>query len=284
MERPTFLVIGAAKCGTTTMCDLLAAHPDVFVTSPKEPHFYSRLVTFDQRREWYTSLFHPARGVAAAGEGSTSYTHPHRIEFVVPRLREELPDVRLIYMVRDPIRRLESDWKMRLLEERVPRSIGEAIETNASLITFGLYWNHLSLYRKAFPDDQLLIVFLEDLAEQPRKVLPGVYRHIGVDPSFEPLDPDRKRNASGDFREDGVLSSALRQVPGLSRLKQLLPDPTVGLARSVLTHDFDPAPDWDAGTLDAVRGHFREDSSCLLEYCSKPQDYWSLGSAAEARV
>lgn len=284
MIGPTFLVIGAAKCGTTSICDLLAAHPDVFVTSPKEPHFYSRLVTFHQRRDWYVSLFKNARGVRAAGEGSTSYTHPHRIDFVVPRLREELPDVRLIYIVRHPIRRLESDWKMRLREERVSASLAEAIEKNASLITFGLYWKHLSLYREAFPDEQLLVVFLKDLAEQPRKVLSGVYRHIGVDPSFEPSDPGRKRNASGDFREHGVLSTAVRQLPGMTHLKQLLPDSTVGLARSVLTRDFDPDPDWDPEALKVVRDHFREDSYNLLNYCGKPREYWSLDANAEAQI
>lgn len=73
MNQPTFLVIGATQCGTTTMCDLLAAHPDVFMTSPKEPHFYSRLATFPQRRD-----------------------------------QKELPDARLIYMIRHPVRRLES--------------------------------------------------------------------------------------------------------------------------------------------------------------------------------
>ena len=57
------------------------------------------------------------------GKGSASYTHPHRIDLVVPRLQREIPDCRLIFMVRHPVRRLESDWKMRTLEGRLSPDI-----------------------------------------------------------------------------------------------------------------------------------------------------------------
>lgn len=276
MNAPTFFVIGAAKCGTTSVCDLLAAHPDVFMSDPKEPHYYSRLTTYHELRPWYASLFGGADGYTAVGEGSTSYSHPHRIEFVVPRIRENLPDARLIYMVRHPVRRLESDWKMRLREDRVSHSISEAVDRNASLISFGLYWRHLSVYREAFPDDQILVVFLEDFADDPHRKLAEIYRHVGVDSTYVPDDPCRERNAASDYREDGALASALRQVPGFRALKERVPDWAVALTKHTLTTDFEATPDWDPDALELVRSYFRHDTRRLLEYCGKPAAYWSL--------
>lgn len=274
--RPNFFVIGAAKCGTTSVCDLLAAHPDVFMSDPKEPHYYSRLAMYHKRRPWYNSLFDGASGHAAVGEGSTSYSHPHRIEFVVPRLRKEHPDARFIYMVRHPIRRLESDWKMRLREDRAPESIAEAVDRNASLVTFGLYWKHLSLYRDAFSDDQLLVVFLEDLADQPHRELSKIYRHVGVDSNYVPEDPDRERNAAKQYREYGVVASLLRRLPGLSAVKDRTPDWAVSLVRRGVTDRFRAAPDWEPSALELVRGYFSEDARELLKWCGKPLDFWTF--------
>lgn len=276
MNQPTFIVIGAAKCGTTSICDLLGAHPDVFMSSPKEPHHFSRLTTYDKQRDWYESLFPDPGAYQAVGEGSTSYTHPHRIDFVVPRIRERLPECRLIYMVRHPVRRLESDWRMRRWEERAPASITDAVDKQASLITLGLYWKHLQAYREAFPDDQLLVVFLEDFAEEPVSELHRAYEHIGVDPAFVPDDPETPRYASADFRRMGALAKWVRGVPGYDRLRDLVPDQVVRLARRTLTEDFDPSATWDPDVLETVRGYFRDDSRRLLQHCGKPEDYWRL--------
>lgn len=276
MTEPNFFVIGAAKCGTTSICDLLGEHPDVFMTTPKEPHFLSRLTRYNELRSWYDSLYEDAQGCAAVGEGSTSYTHPHRIDFIVPRIRTHYPDARLVYVVRHPVRRLESDWKMRLREKRVPASISRAADKQASLITLGLYWKHITKYRKAFSDDQIRVVFLEDFSDAPEQELAELYRHIGVDPDFVPDNPRRKRNAARNYREDGKLASALRQIPGTSTLKRSAPDWAVRLLKNSLTYQVEREPDWDADALELVRGYFREDSRRLLLYCGKPVDYWSF--------
>lgn len=272
----SFLVIGAAKCGTTSLCDLLAGHPDVFVTEPKEPHYFSRLVTFERKQEWYRSLFEGSEGFRARGEGSTSYTHPHRIDFAAPRIREALPHVRLVYMVRHPVRRLESDWRMRLYEDRSAGSISRAAEEEASLITFGLYWKHLSVYRRLFSDEQLMVVFLEDFAEDPKRELARVCDHLGVDPDYNPIEPDRARNASRDFRRDDAVASALRSVPGLDRLKQVVPEVALDTARRLFTQEFRPVVDWEPDVLRAVHTHFVEDSAQLLAHCGKPAEFWTL--------
>jgi len=74
MTLPNYLVIGAQKSATSSVCDLLAGHPEVFMTDPKEPYFFSHDEVWSKGLGWYESLFEGADGCPAVGEGSTTYT------------------------------------------------------------------------------------------------------------------------------------------------------------------------------------------------------------------
>mgnify|MGYP001549970980 CR=1 FL=1 len=276
---PSFIVIGAAKCGTTSICNLLGRHPDVFVSDPKEPHYFSRILSYRTGRKRYEQLFEEAErgGFLAVGEGSTSYTHPSRGDFTAARIRETLPDVRLIYMVRHPIRRLESDWLMRRREGRTPERIGAAVERQASLVTFGMYWKHLSLYREHFPDDQIATVFLEDLAEAPEEVVGGLCHHMGVDPARMPAPGDTRSNRAEQYRKDGLMASALRKVPGAVKLRDAMPDSVRRMGKDLLTDEYGETIEWRPGEVEAVLDVLRPDALRLLEHCGKPSDFWDLG-------
>ena len=273
---PTFLVIGAAKCGTTTLCNLLSAHPDVFVTDPKEPHYYSR-VKRRVRRDWYEGLYAGAKDARARGEGSTSYSHPNRINLVVPTLKKLVPECRFIYIVRHPVRRLESDWRMRRVEGRLSSAIGDALERNVTLVTLGLYWKNLSVYRRFFPDEQILVMFLEDLAADPEREIQRAYRHIGVDPDFIPRSPDRQSNTAADRRRGEAAAAVKRFVPGAKRIESILPDAVVEWGLTLLSGKSarEEAALWDRTSFEAVVEFFKPDAQCLLEYCGKPSDFWT---------
>lgn len=276
---PTFIVIGAAKCGTTSVCDILKRHPDVFVSEPKEPHYFSRILSYRTDRKRYEDLFRSAEedGFAAVGEGSTSYTHPARVDFTAPRIRETVPGARLIYMVRHPIRRLESDWLMRRRERRTASRIGEAVERDASLVTFGMYWKQLSVYRRHFPDEQIAVVFLEDLASDPETVIDGLCDFVGVDPDRMPDRAATRSNRAEQYRRDGLVASAIRKVPGARKLKESVPDAVRRLGRDLLTEEYGETVAWEEGEVEAIAEVLRPDSERLLEFCGKPRDFWDLG-------
>lgn len=274
MPLPTFVVIGAAKCGTTSLCDLLAQHPEVFFTRPKEPHYFSRTAMFEQGREWYASLYRGADRRTARGEGSTSYTHPLRVDIVVPRLYAAVPDAQLIYMVRHPIRRIESDWKMRRHEGRAFPSINETIENDASLVMYGMYWRHLSAYRRLFRDPQILVVFFEDFVRDPVAEMAHVYAHIGVDPTFVPEDAQRARNAAADRRTLNRVGAAVRRIPGFRVARRLAPRPVARAGRLLLTRGYNVDLAWDPSVMHAVSELYRDDAAHLLMHCGKPADYW----------
>lgn len=274
---PNFIVIGAAKCATSSICKLLGKHPQVFMSDPKEPHFFGRDDP-NKTLEWYEGCFEGAEGKIAVGEGSTSYTHPHIIHLAASGIAQHIPKCRLIYMVRNPIKRLESDWKMRKHEGWAEGSVNEAVESQPTLITHGMYWQNLYVYRKLFQDEQILIVFLEDFAQNPQQELKRCFEHIHVDISVSIIGADKPRNTSSNFRKDGFIAKYIRQTLFLNNLKEAIPSWMLKGAKLALTRKQDLTVRWASGVRRSVIERFKDDSREFLKHCCKPADFWNLDS------
>jgi hypothetical protein len=270
---PNYLVIGAPKCGTTSLCDLLGQHPDVFMSEPKEIHFFGRT---DPRKTlaWYEAHFDAAGSARAVGEGSTSYTHPDIINGCAAAIAERIPQCRLIYMVRNPLTRLESDWRMRALEGWAQgASINEAVTLQPTLVTQGKYWENINVYRRLFSDEQILIVFLEDFARDPGAELDRCFAHIGVPSWHGYRDAEQPRNAATGLR-DGSIARFLR-TSGLDTFKRALPGWLLEAGKSLLLERHQHVLTWDAGVREGVVGAFQDDARQLLEFCGKDPGYWT---------
>lgn len=105
---PTFIVIGAMKCGTTSLYYALDAHPEIEMSDRKETDFFIRARNYRRGTDWYEDRF-PASG-QARGECSPNYTKAHLFPRVARRMHDLVPDVHLVYMVRDPIDRIVSHY------------------------------------------------------------------------------------------------------------------------------------------------------------------------------
>lgn len=279
---PSFFVIGQAKCGTTSVCEALRRHPDVFFSDPKEPHYF----TFDlpeKTRDWYLTLFRDAGGASAVGEGSTSYTRPDVCDACAEAIRDEVPDARLVYLVRDPIARLESDWKMRVREGRATwNDINRSLADNPEVVELGKYWRNLAGYREYFAEDQLLILFLEDLSAHPEPIMRCLHRHIGVEEraSCDAVTPE---NTARRQRRDGWLLATARRI-GLAELARgLLPDRAIRVLRRWGTTPFLYEANWDSALLADMQAMYREASRPLLEFCGRPPDFWSYEARGSRR-
>lgn len=111
MTLPTFVVIGAMKAGTVSLRHYLDEHPDVFVARGgtfSEPNFFVAEDNWSRGRGWYESLFDGAGQAAAVGECSPSYTWAHVYAGIPERMAQVIPAARLVYVVRDPIARMQS--------------------------------------------------------------------------------------------------------------------------------------------------------------------------------
>ncbi len=143
-DGPDFIIIGAMKCGTSTLAAQLAAQPGVFMTTPKEPNFFSDDDVFARGPDWYASLFADAAPGDLKGEASTHYTKLPDYPDCAARLHAALPQARLIYLTRDPVERLIShyihEWTMRSID----CDVEEAIARHPELISYGRYEDQLA--------------------------------------------------------------------------------------------------------------------------------------------
>src|SRR5688500_4010417 len=106
---PNLIIIGGLKCGTTSIHHYLGLHPEVQMSKPKELNFFVSELNWDLGIPWYKSRFDSRFPVR--GESSPHYTNQPRFRGVAERIRDNVPDARLIYMVRDPISRILSHWR-----------------------------------------------------------------------------------------------------------------------------------------------------------------------------
>ena len=182
--KPNLLVIGAQKCGTTTLHNYLDCHPEIFMSKYKELVFFIESRAWNKGVSWYESQFPvPAK---VRGESSQGYTNYPHFAGVPERIKQVTPDAKFIYMVRDPIERAVSQYLQRVGGFREHRSFEEALTSRAgeSYIAVSKYYMQLEQYLRHFPADRILIVSLESLIRSKRDVLRRVFRFLEVDEDF----------------------------------------------------------------------------------------------------
>jgi hypothetical protein len=180
---PTFIVIGAMKSGTTSFASYLDQHPEVAVSKPKEPNFFADPGNWDRGIDWYTSLF--STDVLVAGEASVMYTMVPEFVGAPDRIRQTIPDVRLLYLVRDPIERMRSMFVHRAEKHqaRAP-SFSEAIVRNPAYLAISHYDRQLEPYLDLFNEEQILVLTTDELRADPDALLARSFRHIRADPTI----------------------------------------------------------------------------------------------------
>lgn len=211
-QLPTFILIGAMKAGTTSLIRYLGSHPDVFCPRKKEPNYFAIDTHLDKPGawslglDWYRSRFEPGRDLTARGEGSTPYTmaHPGGTgpddgSRVAERIREQLPDVRLMYVMRNPADRIESQYAHLMRLWRVDgEPIDEAIRRYDHFLDISRYSFQLRNYLEVFPREQLLLLQFEELVRDPESVVRRAFEFIGVDPDVELTGVGERHNERPD--------------------------------------------------------------------------------------
>ncbi len=276
--KPNLFVIGAPKAGTTSLCDLLGAHPDVFICDPKEPQFFTVPKKYNRGYGWYASLFESARGYKAIGDGSTTYSQIGVYPDALKRLVDYAPHARIIYITRNPLKRLESMWiQLRHRGVPVPASFPKALRTWPELIDSGLYWTQINAYRRYFPDARILVLFFEDFTADPHAVLNRCFKFLEVASEPDIPDADRPRNVWSDKHEDRIALDALRQLPGYDRLRDAVVPKMVRRAlKRAFTKPIRQRPQWDEQTRRWVVDRIADDVRQFLAFYNKPADFWPM--------
>jgi len=181
MNKPDFIIIGAMKCGTTTLHAQLVHQPGIFMPTPTntEINFFSDDETYGKGRNWYYAQFEEAGKEDIIGERSTHYTKLPTYPETVKRMKELLPEAKLIYMMRHPIERLVSQYVHQWSEGEILVPIDKAIDKHPELTYYSLYGMQLKPYIEAYGKKNILPVFLERFSEYPAEELRRICEFIG---------------------------------------------------------------------------------------------------------
>jgi hypothetical protein len=277
-RRPDFIVLGAAKCGTSTVCAYFEDHPEVFMVPNCDPNFFSRDEHFARGTEWYEALFQPSNGQKLCGEGSCDYAWGERYPETVARMAAYDPGLKLIYMVRHPIDRIVSGWIQNRSDsgDGVPATLDRCvIEQPDEYIDQSLYWKNLSRYRARFPDEQIFIGFLTDLSRDPEAFFLALTKFLGTEPA--PMVKRKHLNPSAGKVVPSLLYSAVKRLPLTNVVKEMMP-PTLRdtLKRRLFDRRIDDRPQFSPRMRRYVIDAVREDAEKLLEHCGKPHGFWSF--------
>jgi hypothetical protein len=297
MTAPNFILVGAPKCGTTALAEFLRTHPRVFMSLPKEPHYFATDLPshrFVSNWDDYQALFAGAgREHAAIGEASIFYMYS---ETAIGEIRERLPSARLLVMLRNPVELAVSMHAQSLRtrdetvvdfaaawalcgERRAGRSVPAHCRDSKILLydRLALLGAQLQRLLDTVPKSQLGWWFYDDFAANPARVYREVLAFLGVADDgrhdFPRVNPRRRARsqALAQFTQktpEPLLRAAMyvKQRAGIERL---------GVLAALRKANFAPAKQAVApALLDELRAHFAPDVRLLEKLTGRDLHAW----------
>ena len=212
MAYPDFVIIGAMKCGTSSLHAQLAAQDGFFMSEPKEPNFFSDDDVYAKGTDWYQGLFAGGED-ALKGESSTHYAKRPTYPACFERLSATLPRARFIYVMRDPLDRLVSHYIHEWTMGNVKGTLSEEIETARELIDYGRYAYQLEPYLAHYGRERILPVFLERMNADPQSELARIGAFLGAGRPLTWREDISAQNVSRDRLRKPPLSGLLIDNP-----------------------------------------------------------------------
>ncbi|MGG6238267.1 sulfotransferase family protein [Nodosilinea sp. AN01ver1] len=295
MTLPNFLIVGAAKAGTTSLYQYLAQHPQVYMSPRKEPRYFAPeyYTTFYHHaignlyrekglsRQEYEALFDGVTNEIAIGEASTEYLF---FEKSAERIKQTIPDARILIVLRDPIERAFSAYCFHLRDGRETLSFEEALvqepvraEQHWQVGWFykqgGFYYEQVNRYYKLFEHDKIKIILWDDLNQNPQAVCAEVFDFLAVDPGFVP--ELSRANKSLKPRNLTLNRYVFKNRSLKKRIRSLLPTETYAAFSKPLKKIFYTQKDPIQPQLKAQLRNCYHDDICKLErLISRDLSHW----------
>lgn len=249
---PNLFVIGASKSGSSALHAYLKPHPDICMSSEKEPCFFVDQTELGTAwpimarqpcsHDWdaYLDLWRGGEKARYRGEGSVYYSQaPHR-GGVPARIAAACPDARIIYTVREPVTRAIGHYWQRFKEFQEVLPPEAAVRLNPIYRDTSDYALQLRAYLDHFDATRIHVVIAEDLRINRRQVLAGVLEWLGLEPcDYDDAQlTDRHRSSPASRRQRFPLVRKLRDSALWSAARQRLPKPVVDRLRNASTVSF----------------------------------------------
>ncbi len=246
MTLPNFLIIGAAKAGTTALDSYLKQHPQIYMTPEKETNFFafegetlkfngigdSAIAQFSiTDLATYEQEFWGVKQEKAIGEACPSYLYSEK---AVERIYHHIPNAKLIVILRNPVDRAYANFLHLIRDNREPeKDFAKALEAECDRIAnnwewfwhyiqLGFYHRQLERYYQRFNSDQIRVYLYEDLRDDALKLIKNIFTFLEVEINFEP-DMTIRPNKSGMPKNELLHRFLTKPNPLKSLVKPLLP-------------------------------------------------------------
>lgn len=220
---PLTFIIGAMKCGTTSLFNHLAKHPEIAPCSIKEPDFFCRESVREEDLSEYLSLWNWQEGVhKIAIEASANYSKiPSNVDCAAQIARFPEIDARFIYCMRNPFDRIPSHAYHGLYANWT-KPLEQGISDH--LINCSKYAMQLDAYTARFDRNRILLVVLEEFQQAPEQQLRRIFRFMGVDPEFAVPELDQQHNTAQAHYIDHPAWKWLKRFGSARALARLVPE------------------------------------------------------------
>lgn len=180
MSLPNFIIIGAQKSGTTWLYEVLKTHPKIKMAyDRKEVHFFDRY--FDRGINWYQERF-PYDESFLIGEATPKYIYDKNVP---ERIYNNLPEVKLVLVLRNPVERAYSQYKYLVQEDNYQEDFGRAIKEYPDILERGLYFEQIDRYLNFFEKKQLKILIFEEMINKKDKKLNEISSFLNLNFNFD---------------------------------------------------------------------------------------------------
>ncbi|MBE9063153.1 sulfotransferase domain-containing protein [cf. Phormidesmis sp. LEGE 11477] len=295
MVQPNFLIIGAAKAGTSSLYHYLNEHPQIYMSPVKEPRFFAPELYTDYLKdpyrsgakehrstpmslEEYLALFEDVSNETAIGEASTEYLY---VPKTPERIKERLPDVRLIAVLRDPAERAYSAFCYQVRDGCEQLTFEEALaqEEHRRLEKkrwpgwhyerVGFYHEQVKRYFDLFDKKQIKIYLYKDLQADSGAVVKDACRFLNVEDTFTP-DLTR-RNVSAIPKNMALQNLLIKDNPLKTLVKPFIP---IGLRKSIRSQNLKKKPALSPEIRQKLVADYREDILKLQDLIQKDLSHW----------
>jgi hypothetical protein len=184
---PNFLIVGAQKCGTTSLHDVLSQHPEVCMSTIKETNFFTLQSKLDQGLDYYKTYFEHCDAAKAIGEASPGYLCYPGVHQLI---KKYLGEIKIVIILRDPIKRAYSQYwdNRRQLKEHLSEQeiIHQHLDTDyhptkKGYFSRGVFFKDVSNYINSFGRHKVKVIIFEELLKNQNKGLRSLYEFLGID-------------------------------------------------------------------------------------------------------
>ena len=235
-----FFIIGAAKSGTTTLYDYLALHPQICMSSEKEPCYFNSSHPYSQRGlEWYRSLFSAARDGQICGEATTNYSAWPKTPDAPELIAQHVPHAKFIYMLREPVQRTYSHFIHRherevFVGKPYRMTFEEFAEHDPVVLYASDYASQVARYLAHFPKNSILPLVFEDFTNDRERALAKVFRFLEVEDlsaslGAQSMHKNSRKVYHADMARARIAASVRRWIPGIRPLFRRYPGRSAAL-------------------------------------------------------